>query len=262
VIICSENSKHVEYAVAAAKAGKHILCEKPIATSTEEAWQIIRAAEEYRVKLMIAFPCRFNVVAQRLKLMVESGKFGDIIAINGTNRGSMPGGWFIDKSLSGGGAVLDHTVHVVDVMRWLMPGAEVKEVYAEAGTLFHDVAIDDSGLLTFEFDNGVIASLDPSWSRSKSFPTWGDVTIDIIGTKGSTRVDLYKQAVTLHSDETMKTTCEYWGPDADQGLIDDFIHCIKEDLQPSITGIDGLRAMEVGIAAYLSAAKKQPVKLI
>jgi UDP-N-acetylglucosamine 3-dehydrogenase len=261
VIICSENAKHAEAAIAAAKAGKHILCEKPISTNVADAYAMIRAADENNVSLMIAFPCRFHKVAQRLKEMVDSGDLGRIVAINGTNRGSMPWGWFAEKEHSGGGAVLDHTVHVVDVMRWIMPGAEVKEVYAEADTLFYDTAIDDSGLLTFEFDNGVIASLDPSWSRSKSFPTWGDVTIEVIGTKGSTRVDLYKQSAVLHSDDTMKTTEEFWGPDADQGLIDDFVSVVKENRKPSVTGLDGLRAMEVGLAAYRSAKEKQPVTI-
>lgn len=197
VIICSENVRHAELTEAAAKAGKHILCEKPIATTLEEAQAMIQVTEQNNVKLMIAFPCRYSAVAQRLKEKVESGILGKILAMNGTNRGTLPGGWFVDKSLSGGGAVLDHTVHVVDLMRWLMPGTEVKEVYAESDTLFNDVAIDDSGLLTFEFNNGVIAALDPSWSRSKSFPTWGDLTIDIMGTKGSMKVDLYTQSVTL-----------------------------------------------------------------
>jgi predicted dehydrogenase len=261
VIICSENSKHAEIAIAAAKAGKHILCEKPIATTIDEGLAIIRAADENNVKLMIAFPCRFHEVAIRMKEQVANGEFGDILAINGTNRGTMPGDWFIMQELSGGGAVMDHTVHVLDVMRWLMPGAEVKEVYAEVDTLFHDIDSDDSGLLTFEFDNGVIASLDPSWSRSKSFPTWGDLTIEIIGTKGSSRVDLYKQMITLHSDDTMKTTHELWGENADQGLIDSFIHCIVHDLPSPVTGLDGLRAMEVALYAYQSAKEKQPVTI-
>lgn len=261
VIICSENARHAELAVAAANAGKHILCEKPIATTLEEGEAMIAAAEANEVKLMIAFPCRFHPVVKRIRQQVADGVFGEIVAINGTNRGSMPGGWFIEKEHSGGGAIMDHTVHVLDVMRWLMPGAEVKQVYAEVDTIFHDIPIDDCGLLTFEFDNGVIASLDPSWSRSKSFPVWGDVTFEILGTKGSSRVDLYKQAITLHSDETMKTTRESWGADADQGLIDDFIACVLNGTPTKVTGLDGLRALEVALKAYQSAQVRQPITI-
>ncbi|MBS4179007.1 Gfo/Idh/MocA family protein [Lederbergia citrea] len=261
VIICSENARHAEMAIAAAKAGKHILCEKPIATNPGEAHAMIEAAKGNDVQLMIAFPCRFHAVAQEIKERIDSGEFGQILAMNGTNRGSNPGGWFVEPEQAGGGAVMDHTVHVVDVMRWFMPGAEVKEVYAEVDTRFHDVPSDDCGLLTFEFDNGVIASLDPSWSRSKSFPVWGDLTVEVVGTKGIARVDLYKENITLHSDDTMKTTWEFWGSDADQGLIDSFIKSVKENTPVLVTGEDGLRAMEVALAAYSSAKKLQPVKV-
>jgi len=259
VVICSENARHAEQTVAAARAGKHILCEKPIAAALEEGKAMIDAAESNGVKLMIAFPCRFHPVAQRMREQVANGMFGAILAMNGTNRGSMPGGWFVDASQSGGGAVMDHTVHVLDVMRWMMPGAEVKEVYAEADTLFHPVDIDDSGLLTFEFDNGVIASLDPSWSRSASFPVWGDVTFEIVGTRGVCRTDLYKQNITLHSDDTMKTTRENWGTDPDQEMIDAFVDCVRLDAPPPVTGLDGLRALEVALWAYQSSRTGQPV---
>ncbi|TJY42152.1 Gfo/Idh/MocA family oxidoreductase [Cohnella pontilimi] len=262
VVICSENAKHAEYTIQAANAGKHILCEKPISTNVKDAEAMIEAAERNGVQLMIAFPCRFSTVAKRTKKLVESGKLGKLVAINGTNRGTMPGGWFIDRSMAGGGAVMDHTVHVMDLMRWYMPDAEVTEVYAEVDNRFHpDLDIDDSGLLTFTFDNGVIATLDPSWSRSKSFPVWGDVTLDILGTNGTSKVDLFKQNVLLHSDDTMKTTENFYGDDSDQGLIDHFIDCIMHNKPVSPNGVDGLRAMEVALAAYRSAELQQPVTL-
>ncbi|MBM7565843.1 Gfo/Idh/MocA family protein [Paenibacillus sacheonensis] len=262
VIVCSENSKHAAYTIAAAKQGKHILCEKPIATNVEDAKAMIAAAEEADVQLMIAFPCRFSTVAQRMKERIASGELGSIVAFGGTNRGSMPWGWFADKQLAGGGAVMDHTVHVLDVMRWYMPGAEVTEVYAEVDNRFHvDAGIDDCGLLTFSFDNGVIASLDPSWSRPRSNPVWGDLTLDLVGTEGSAKVDLYKQNMTLHSDDTLKTTAPFWGDNPDQGLIDHFVSCVISGNPVSVTGTDGLRALEVALAAYKSAELKTPVFL-
>ncbi|XID90934.1 Gfo/Idh/MocA family protein [Paenibacillaceae bacterium WGS1546] len=261
VIVCSENAKHAAHAIAAAEAGKHVLCEKPIATTIEDGKAMIEAAERNGVQLMIAFPCRFSTVARRTKERIASGELGELVALNGTNRGSMPWGWFVDRSMSGGGAVMDHTVHVLDVMRWYMPGAEVTEVYAEADRLFYEEAdIDDCGLLTFVFDNGAIASLDPSWSRSKSYPVWGDLTLDIVGTKGTAKIDLYKQHFTLHSDDTMKTTQPFWGDDPDQALIDHFIDCVASGKPVSVTGTDGLRALEAALAAYRSAELKKPVE--
>lgn len=261
VIICNENVHHKEAVIAAAKAGKHVLCEKPIATSVADAWEMINACKDNGVKLQIAFPVRFNPPVRRVKNLIDEGRLGRILAIRGTNRGQNPGGWFVDSALSGGGAVLDHTVHVVDLMRWFM-NSEVKEVYAEIDTRFYDLNIDDCGLLMLEFENGVFASHDPSWSRSETFPTWGDVTLEIIGTDGVTKVDAYAQHLHLYSDQKHRYAHEFWGNDMDLGLIQDFISCIVEDREPSVTGIDGLRAMQVALAAYESSAQKKPVSII
>lgn len=260
VIVCNENVKHKEAVIAAAQAGKHILCEKPIATTIDDAWEMIQVCKENRVKLQIAFPVRFNPPIQRVKQMIDSGTLGRIVAIRGTNRGQNPGGWFIDRNLSGGGAVLDHTVHVIDLMRWFM-NSEVKEVFAEVDTRFSDVDIDDCGLLLLEFENGVIASHDPSWSRCKTFPTWGDVTLEIVGTEGVINVDAFSQHLLVYNDEEHRVRQEFWGNDMNMGLIQDFISCIRENREPSITGEDGLRAMQVALAAYESAEKKQPISL-
>ncbi|MBM7566768.1 Gfo/Idh/MocA family protein [Paenibacillus sacheonensis] len=262
VVVCSENALHRELAVAAAHAGKHILCEKPLADSLESAEEIVQAAHRHGVKLMTAFPCRFHPAAAAMKRDVDNGSLGRIRALQGTNRGSMPGGWFIEKAKSGGGAVIDHTVHVVDLMRWIMPGAEITEVYAEIGTRFHKIEADDCGTLVFAFDNGVIASLDPSWSRTKSFPTWGDVTLEIVGSAGVSKVDLFKQNIVVHKDATMKTSWVNWGSDMDAGLVASFVDSIRNDKPVAVTGEDGLEAVRVALAAYESAASGQPVKII
>lgn len=260
VIICSENSRHKEMTIAAAEAGKHVLCEKPLATTVEDAWEMIEVCKKYNVKLQTAFPVRYNPPVQRVKQMIDSGELGRIVSIRGTNRGQNPGGWFVDPELSGGGAVLDHTVHVVDLMRWFM-NSEVKEVYAEVDTVFNDIDIDDCGLLMLEFENGVFASHDPSWSRCKTFPTWGDVTMEIVGTNGVVQLDAFKQHLMVYNDEENKSHQDFWGYSHDLGLVEDFINCIKEDRGPSISGYDGLKAMEVAIMAYKSASTKKPIKI-
>ncbi|WP_059173868.1 Gfo/Idh/MocA family protein [Bacillus sp. FJAT-27445] len=259
VIVTSENSFHHQHVVAAAKAGKHVLCEKPLATTIEDGNEMIRVCEENEVFLGTAFPVRFNTPIQEAKRMIEQGVLGEILAIKGTNRGTNPGGWFIDKEKSGGGAVLDHTVHVVDIMRWFT-GAEIEEVYAEIGNVYSDHPIDDCGIITMEFTNGMFATLDCSWSRNSSYPTWGDVTLEIIGSKGNAKVDAFSQKVDLYSNsEGVKWIG--WGDDMDTGLIEDFVKSIKEGKPPLATGHAGLKAVEVALAAYQSFDKKSPVKL-
>lgn len=261
VIVCSENAKHKEDVLLSAKAGKHILCEKPIATSLEDAQAMIDACKEAKVFLSISFPCRYLPPVTRAKQLVDEGGIGEILAIKGTNRGQMPGGWFVKKDLAGGGAVMDHTVHVVDLMRWFLKD-EVEEVYAEIDRLLHpEIEVDDVATLSLRFRNGVFATLDPSWSRPKSFPFWGDVTMEIIGTKGAILLDAFGQVFSFFSDEQMKHFWQYWGSDPDLLMIKDFLSSIEQGKEPLISGVDGLKALEVALAAYKSAENKEPVKL-
>lgn len=259
VIICSENSRHKGLTIMAAEAGKHVLCEKPLAPNIEDGRQMIAECKKHGVKLQTAFPCRFSPVMIQARQDVLSGQIGKILAIKGTNRGRCPGGWFTELPLSGGGAVIDHTVHVADLIRWTT-GAEINEVYAEIDNKMLHKGFDDMGMLTFTLDNGVFATLDPSWSRPPSFPFWGDVTMAIVGTDGTIWVDLFKQTMTLHSDDTMRTSWEFWGDNIDLWLVKSFTDSIATDKPVEITGEDGLAAAAAAIAAYESAKRGMPVK--
>ena len=258
VIICSPNAEHEELALAAAAQGKHILCEKPIATTIAAAHRIITACQENNVLLGIAFPCRLHPAARQLREALQAGQLGRVMAIRATNHGTMPPGWFLDRDKAGGGAVMDHTVHVVDLMRWFL-GQEVTRVYAEAGTLLHDIALDDCGLLSLELSGGAFATLDTSWSRPEGFPTWGDVTMEIVGTGGTAYLDLFAQNIVVYGPGDLTTRYENWGSDADYLLVQDFVTSIAAGRQPLATGWDGLKALEVALAAYRAAETHEPV---
>lgn len=260
VIVCSENSRHREFTELAAYYGCHVLCEKPIATTLEDGRAMIEACEKANVKLMIAFPVRFSTPAIQLKKMLEQGVVGDVLAIRGTNHGKMPGGWFIDPKLAGGGAVLDHTVHVVDLIRWFF-GKEFVSVYAEADSLIWDVPIDDCGMLSMELEGGIFVTQDPSWSRPKTNPTWGNVTLEIVGTKGVITLDAFAENFVVYDDKQNLVSERSFGADMDLGLIKNFIEMIQEDREPSITGFDGLKALEVALGAYESARINEPIIL-
>lgn len=261
VVVCSENVRHAELTIAAARSGKHVLCEKPLGTSMKEMNDMVRACREAGVRFMTAFPCRYFPAVREAKRVVERGEIGTVLAIKGTNRGTMPGDWFVDHSLSGGGAVLDHTVHVMDLMRWILDD-EPAVVYAEMGRLFHDdLAVEDAGLVHVTFRGGQKAVLDTSWSRGKSFPMQGDVTMEIIGTNGMISVDVFAQKNEVYCDESMRTEWSYWGDNADEDLIGDFVQSIRTGSLAPITGEDGLAAAAVALAAYESAGRGAPVTL-
>jgi predicted dehydrogenase len=260
VIICSENVKHKDLALKAAAAGKAILCEKPMATVSADAEAMVRAANDAKVPLWTAFPCRYHPSALAVKSHAESGQLGEIWALRGTNRGRCPGGWFIDPKLSGGGAVMDHTVHVTDLLRWLLQ-SEVSEVYCDSSNgMFHS-DFDDAGLVTLTFENGLFATIDCSWSRPKSFPTWGDVTLEIVSEGGVLSMDMFAQDMVVYQDESMSVSWRNWGSNMDLGLVQAFVNGVEMGSEPEVSGVDGLRATEVVEAAYLSSKTGQVVKL-
>ncbi|MCB8944245.1 MAG: Gfo/Idh/MocA family oxidoreductase [Ardenticatenaceae bacterium] len=260
VIICSENVKHRPFVELCAGQTNYILCEKPIATTVADAQAMIDVCAQRGTKLQIAYPVRFTPAMQKLKQTLDEGKLGRLYSAKCTNHGSMPGGWFVEEAMSGGGAVIDHTVHVIDLLRWFWD-TEVVEVYAEVGdSLLHpELGIDDAGMLSFKLANGIYGTLDTSWSRPPSSMIWGDVKIEIMGEKGAVLVDAYSQNVTVSSNKVGQTKLHGWGSNADLGLIQDFVGAIREGREPSITGYDGLKSMEVALMAYESAREKRPI---
>ena len=260
VVITAENVRHRELVEMAAAAGKHILCEKPLATTPDDARKMVAACDSAGVQLMTAFPCRFSPAMQRIKKARDNGELGEVLAVRGTNRGSCPYGWFTDKSLSGGGALIDHTVHVTDLLRWLL-GREVTEVYAETSNGMNHQNYEDVVFLTMEFEDGIFATLDSSWSRCKSYPTWGDVTLAVVGDKGVMNLDMFAQNLIHYSDRSGKTAWKHWGKNIDMEMMKAFVHTVKTGEKPPISGIDGLRAVEVVQAAYRSVEAGEPIKV-
>lgn len=257
VVVGSENLRHRQLVEQAAAAGKHILCEKPLATSTDDGNAMLAACAAGGVQLMTAFPCRFSPAMTRLKAAVEAGSIGKVLAIRGTNRGRCPFGWFVELASSGGGAVIDHTVHVTDLMRWIL-GSEVKSVYAEISHRMFNHEFDDTGFLSLTFADGTIATLDSSWSRPKSFPTWGDVTLSVVGEAGTLTLDMFSQNLVLYSDRTGGVSWVPWGSNIDLLMLAEFVDCIGAGRPVPITGEDGLRAAQVALAAYKSAQTGSP----
>jgi predicted dehydrogenase len=266
VIVCSENSKHRPLVELAAAHGVHVLCEKPLATTLEDAQAILTACDEAGVILMTAFPMRFSAPIVQFKQQLDNGTLGRVYCLNTTNQGRMPiheRDWFVDPVLAGGGAVMDHTVHLADIMRWCM-NSEVSEVYAQTNKILHAemVEVETGGLMMLTFDNGVFASIDCSWSKPFNYPTWGGLTMELISERGLTIIDAFSQNLNQYHQEPPGHVWAYWGSDANQAMIEEFVSAIKEQRQPLVTGEDGYRALEITLAAYQSAARNAPFQLV
>jgi predicted dehydrogenase len=259
VIVMAETSRHAELVAAAARAGKHVLCEKPIATSRDDALMMVEICREQGVKFGTILPMRFNTTTTALRAAIAEGTIGHPVAVKATNPGQMPPGWFQDPVLAGGGAVMDHVVHVADLLRWIFD-TEVVEVYAEIDTRFTPgIRVDDVGMLMLRLANGMTASLDASWSRPESWPTWGGLTMEVIGTGGVFAVDAFSEQLRLADDLSHRYSFVPWGEDADLRLLQRFVDAVRQDTEVPVTGFDGLRALDVALCAYESARTGQSV---
>jgi predicted dehydrogenase len=265
-VICSENARHRELVELAADAGCQVLCEKPIETTLADAEAMKNACEKNGVRFMTAFPVRFAPSTQALRTMIQQGELGKVLGVNGINHSENPSGhraWFANKELAGGGAAMDHIVHLADLFRWSF-AAEVSEVYAEIDNLFYpnELHVDTAGLLLLTLSNGIQASIDCSWSRPTTYPRWGHLKMEVVGEKGAVLLDSFAQHITAYA-KTGPRNPEWtgFGPDPNQPMIQEFVDSIREQRQPSVTWNDGYQALRVVLAAYESAQKHQPVSL-
>lgn len=264
-LVCSENAKHRPLVEMAAEAGVHVLSEKPLASNLEDAQAMIDACKQAGVILMTAFPMRFSAPLLEVKATLDKGKLGKIYSFNTTNQGKMPMAhrkWFVDKELAGGGALMDHTVHLTDILRWFLQ-SDVVEVYAQTNRILHadTVNVETGGLLMLTFADGTFASIDASWSKPLNYPTWGGLKMEIISERGLSIVDAFSQNLTIYKQSQNSHVWPYWGSDANQAMLEEFVAAIREERAPKVTGEDGYKALEAALAAYQSAESGQPVKL-
>lgn len=261
VVVCSTNADHAAWVDRAAAHGTHVLCEKPLATTTDAANAILETVTDAGIHLGVAMPLRFSEPIRSIRDALEADELGELRAISGTNRGEMPGSWFTDADAAGGGAIVDHTPHIVDVVHDLT-GETVTEVYAESGTRFHDIDVEDVNVLSMELTDGTQFLLDGSWSRPDEWPTWGGATLEVLGRDGVVSADCFGQSLT-YAGNTGDTDVEqiYWGRDPNEGLLVDFVDSIRADQPPTVTGREALQVVAVIEAAYESVETGQPISV-
>jgi predicted dehydrogenase len=265
VLVCSENAHHRPLVEMAAAAGVHVLSEKPLATTLTDAQAMLDACHAANVILMTAFPMRFSAPLLEVKAKLDDGSLGHVYGCNTTNQGQMPikhRSWFVDKELAGGGAVMDHTVHLTDILRWYFD-TEVVEVFAQTNHILHadTVDVETGGLIMLTLANGTFASIDCSWSKPLTYPTWGGLTMELISERGLTTIDAFSQNLNVYSQQGANNAWTYWGSDPNQVMVEEFVAAIREQRPPKVTGEDGYKALEVALAVYASAESGQPVKL-
>ena len=257
VVIATNDEAHVEPVAAAASAGKHILLEKPIATTLPDADKIIRICTKSKIKLMIGFVLRFDPRYARVKQAVAAGEIGELETIFCRRTNLVTS----QERLKGRVSVLSFLgVHDFDIMRWVA-GSEVKRVHTEAVWNLHKKSgynVEDTTWTLLRFDNGVIGSLETGWIVPTTFPTKADFKLEAVGTGGMIQYDLTKQELMFtkpegHYAERFNPMLQY--------ELEHFFDCVRNDKTPLVTGADGRAALEISLAAQRSAKEERIIAL-
>ncbi|SMP41888.1 inositol 2-dehydrogenase [Anoxynatronum buryatiense] len=264
VLICSSTDTHAEIIIEAAKAGKHIFCEKPIASSVPRIVEALEAANKAGVKLQVGFNRRFDPHFAKAQEMVKDGKIGDLHLLRITSRD--PEAPPVEYVKVSGGMFLDMTIHDFDMARFLS-GSEVEEVYA-SGAVLVDPAIGEAGdidtaVIQLKFANGAIGTIDNSRRAAYGY----DQRIEAFGSKGQVAVANVPEsnAVLSNGEAVVGEKPQYFFLERYQQSfireLRDFFEAIEKDTPTPVTGQDGLEPVLIGLAAALSVKENRPVKL-
>ncbi|NLJ75009.1 MAG: Gfo/Idh/MocA family oxidoreductase [Firmicutes bacterium] len=277
VSVCTWNNGHAESVIAAANAGKHILCEKPMAMTVAETEEMAKAVRANDVIFMMGFVNRFRAESKVIKALAEEGKFGDIYyAKTGIiRRRGTPLGWFTDLSKSGGGPVIDLGVHVIDVTWYYMgkpkPISVSAVTYSKIGDYktkgvsrweaydTDDLVFDteDSAAALIRFENGASMTVDVSWAINGQER---NVYSEIYGTKAGASLDpfmIYGEEAGYLTDN--RPVLE--GEDMFGNQIRHFIDCVKTGNTPIATLEDGMEIQKILNGIYESARLGKEIQL-
>ena len=280
VTIGTASGAHLDPAVAAAEAGKHVIIEKPLEVTLERCDQIIQACEKNNVKLATIFPSRFHQSSQLMKSAVESNKFGQLTMGDAyvkwyrTQEYYDSGAWRGTWEMDGGGALMNQAIHSVDLLYWFM--GPVKSIVAQTATLAHErIEVEDVATASIQFENGALGVIE---ATTAAFP--GALKkIELHGSLGSATLEeedisVWEFAEPTDEDkqllESMSNQTETGGGAADPAaighhghteLFKDTLRAIESGGKPLIDGHEGRRSVEIILAIYKAAQSGQRVEL-
>jgi len=275
VVLGLPNDLHCQATLAAAAAGKHVVCEKPLCMNLAEADRMITACRKAGVKLMYAEELCFAPKYVRLKQLLDEGALGKPVLLKQSEKHDGPHSpHFWDVQRAGGGVTMDMGCHAIEFFRWMLGRPKIRSVYAQMGTYVHTSKTrgDDNAILILEFDNDVVAVAEESWTKLGGM----DDRAEVHGSQGVAYADLLRgNAIQAYSAtgygyavEKAGSTVGWSFPIYEEvwnyGFPQEFAHfvdCVRNDKQPLVTGEDGRAVLEAIFAAYESACTGRKVML-
>jgi UDP-N-acetyl-2-amino-2-deoxyglucuronate dehydrogenase len=280
VTIGTPSGAHLEPAVAAAKAGKHVIVEKPLEITLKRCDAIIRACKENNVKLSTIFPSRFHESSVEMKRAIDGKRFGRMTLGDAyvkwyrTQAYYDSGKWRGTWQLDGGGALMNQAVHSVDLLTWLM--GPVAEVTAHAATIAHErIAVEDNLVATLRFENGALGVIEASTAIYPGYLK----RIEIHGSEGTAVMEeediktwdfarsqkrdeaIHKRMAEHHSTGGGASDPAAIGHHGHARQFQDVVDAIKKNRAPAVDGHEGRRSIEIILAIYKSAETGKAVKL-
>lgn len=261
VVVSTPNKFHAPISIAALQAGKHVLCEKPLARNPEEAMNMIDASKKANRILKTGFNHRHFRNVLKARELFDSGSIGKTTFLR--SRTGHGGGeqllhsWFWNKEMAGGGTFLDNGVHVLDLTRWFL--GEIKEAKGYAATLFWPIEIEDNGFGLFKTADGKVAFVHSSWTE-----WFGYMYVELYGEKGYIYIDNRNCNKTVFGEKGGEQVVYDYGDMKDESWkleLDEFVGAIKEKRRPLGDGYDGLRAVQMAYAIYDSSKTGKTVSL-
>ncbi len=276
VVLATPSGLHAEQAVAAANAGKHIVSEKPMATTVEDADRMTAAAKAAGVEMAVIFQNRFHRDALRLKRATEAGLFGKPVLGNALvhwHRSQAyydaSGGWRGTWELDGGGALMNQSIHTIDLLQWIM--GPIDRLSAETATLAHQMETEDVASASLRFRNGALGTIQGTTAAKSDAP----IRLEIIGTNGrgvleGGRITVWEPERDV-PDEMLLTTEDLelsggWAPDESFGAAHErqwraIVKALQKGQTPPVSGAEAQVAVQIIRAIYDAATSAQRIDL-
>jgi predicted dehydrogenase len=247
-VVATPNALHAPQAIAFLRAGQHVMVEKPMSTSVAEADAMVAAARSSGAWLMVAHCWRFRDEVVGMRDRIAAGAFGDVVKTRGygMHAGWGPTGWFTDRALAGGGALVDMGVHAIDTARFLLGNPEPERVCGVVGTRYAEgrYEVDDDAVLLITWSNGIHSIVESGWWQPHLEGLEADT--EVFGTRGYDRIWPPEEPSEdyEHCTQPMYTT-----------QMREFLDAIDEGRQPLPSGGDGRIVVQIVEEAYRSGAR-------
>ncbi|GCL72390.1 Gfo/Idh/MocA family protein [Paenibacillus naphthalenovorans] len=271
VCICTPSGTHAHLAVLAAAAGKHVIVEKPMALTLEDADKIIEACKSNNVKLAVVHPNRFRPAFSELKRFINNNYFGKLSHANATLRWNRNQAYYDQAPWRGtkamdGGVLMNQAIHNLDLLYWFM--GPIEEIQAYTATRFRNIESEDVAVAVLKFRDGslgVVEAATTIYPRNleESFSIFGETGSAIIG---GTTANWFKHLISeqLTQDEVNETVKQIeldpYGISGHQYIIADMIDAIKQNREPKISGEDGKNAIKLVIGICKAADTQKVIK--